>query len=205
MWLPVAVRTRSVKAAEPPEVLRGRVRPALPRGPGLHPIIAVHGLAASGGQCADLGRGRPGRPRHPAASRARQGGPELDLPMSDFVFDLLSARRALGDARWVFPAPSASGHIEEPKFPSPSWAGDGNKRLGPRHAAPDLRHRCRGRRHLAAGAEGPGQSRPWKRRDGGLRSDDGREAEGDRPNAWPTSSRGCADTPAPEAPPRYNS
>ena len=56
------------------------------------------------------------------AVRAKAGR-KLDLPMSDFVFDLLSARRALGDARWVFPAPSASGHIEEPKFPFAQLGG----------------------------------------------------------------------------------
>jgi integrase len=37
--------------------------------------------------------------------------------MSDFVRDLLVARRALGDAGWVFPAASKSGHIEEPHHP----------------------------------------------------------------------------------------
>jgi integrase len=50
------------------------------------------------------------------ATRAKAGR-KLDLPMSDLVHNLLSARRAIGDARWVFPATSASGHIEEPKFP----------------------------------------------------------------------------------------
>jgi integrase len=40
----------------------------------------------------------------------------LDLPMSDVVRDILVARRAAGDARWVFPANSASGHVEEPRF-----------------------------------------------------------------------------------------
>jgi integrase len=50
------------------------------------------------------------------ASRAKSGI-KLDLPMSDFVRDLLIARRAHGDAVWVFPANSKSGHMEEPKFP----------------------------------------------------------------------------------------
>ncbi|HVC52073.1 MAG TPA: integrase arm-type DNA-binding domain-containing protein, partial [Stellaceae bacterium] len=41
---------------------------------------------------------------------------KLDLPMSDFVRDLLISRRAIGnDGGWVFGANSASGHIEEPK------------------------------------------------------------------------------------------
>ena len=37
------------------------------------------------------------------------------LKWSDVVRDLLVARRALGDARFVFPANSKSGHIEEPR------------------------------------------------------------------------------------------
>ena len=49
------------------------------------------------------------------AARAKSGV-KLDLPMSDFVRDLLVARRALGDAEYVFPSNSKSGHIEEPKF-----------------------------------------------------------------------------------------
>jgi integrase len=39
----------------------------------------------------------------------------LDLPMSDFVFKLLQKRRELGDATFVFPATSKTGHIAEPR------------------------------------------------------------------------------------------
>ncbi len=46
-----------------------------------------------------------------------KGKRKLDLPMSDFVHELLAARRALGDAGWVFPASSKSGHVEEPRHP----------------------------------------------------------------------------------------
>jgi integrase len=53
--------------------------------------------------------------RLPAART--KAGRKLDLPMSDFVHGILVARRALGDAEWVFPAPSKSGHIEEPRHP----------------------------------------------------------------------------------------
>lgn len=42
---------------------------------------------------------------------------KLDLPMSDFVRDLLIARRTLGDAGFVFPGPARSGHIGDPVFP----------------------------------------------------------------------------------------
>jgi integrase len=52
---------------------------------------------------------------HLPASRAKAGR-KLDLPISDFVRDLLVARRALGDTTFVFPSNSKSGHIEEPKF-----------------------------------------------------------------------------------------
>jgi integrase len=51
--------------------------------------------------------------RLPAATT--KSGRKLDLPMSDFVRDLLVARRGLGNARFVFPATSKSKHIEEPK------------------------------------------------------------------------------------------
>lgn len=51
--------------------------------------------------------------RIPAA--ATKAGRRLDLPMTDFVHDLLVARRSLGDATFVFPAASRSGHVEEPR------------------------------------------------------------------------------------------
>jgi integrase len=40
----------------------------------------------------------------------------LSLPMSDFVRDLLVARRAIGNAGFVFPAPGKAGHIVDPSF-----------------------------------------------------------------------------------------
>lgn len=40
----------------------------------------------------------------------------LSLPMSDFVRDLLVARRAIGNAGFVFPAPCKAGHIVDPSF-----------------------------------------------------------------------------------------
>jgi integrase len=44
------------------------------------------------------------------AARAKAGRP-LDLPMSDYVRDLLVARRALGNATYVFPSYGRTGHI----------------------------------------------------------------------------------------------
>jgi hypothetical protein len=37
--------------------------------------------------------------------------------MSDFVHDLLVARRAIGKDKFVFPSNSSAGHIVEPRFP----------------------------------------------------------------------------------------
>ena len=51
-----------------------------------------------------------------AAARMKGKRP-LDLPLTDYVHNLLTARRELGKDKYVFPANSASGHIEEPKFP----------------------------------------------------------------------------------------
>jgi integrase len=53
--------------------------------------------------------------RLPAART--KAGRRLDLPMTDIVRDMLVARRALGKEKFVFPANSAAGHIQEPKFP----------------------------------------------------------------------------------------
>jgi integrase len=51
-------------------------------------------------------------------ARRTKAGRKLDLPMSDYVRDLLVARRAFGnDGGWVFAADSRSGHLEEPRFP----------------------------------------------------------------------------------------
>jgi integrase len=43
-------------------------------------------------------------------------GRKLDLPMTDYVHDLLAARKSLGHERFVFPSNSAAGYLAEPKF-----------------------------------------------------------------------------------------
>jgi integrase len=48
---------------------------------------------------------------------------KLDLPMSDFVHDLLVARRGLGDAVFVFPSSGKGGHIVEPRDPLDAATG----------------------------------------------------------------------------------
>ncbi len=50
-------------------------------------------------------------------AKRTKAGRKLDLPMSDYLHDLFTARRAVGlDGPFVFPADSKSGHIEEPRF-----------------------------------------------------------------------------------------
>jgi integrase len=46
-----------------------------------------------------------------------KAGRELALPMSDFVADMLIARRTLGRDRYVFPGPGKSGHISDLQNP----------------------------------------------------------------------------------------
>jgi integrase len=59
----------------------------------------------------------PGKVIHLRAQRTKTGR-KLDLPMSDFVHDLIVARRALGrDTEFVFAANGRNGYITEPKFP----------------------------------------------------------------------------------------
>jgi integrase len=72
--------------------------------------------------------------RLPAANT--KAGRKLDLPMPDFVYDLLTARFAVGrEGPFVFPADSKSGHIEEPAFPLDQLANA----TGIRVSAHDLR------------------------------------------------------------------
>jgi integrase len=48
-------------------------------------------------------------------AEATKAGRALNLPLTDVLRDIFIARRALGRDRFVFPAASRSGHIEEPK------------------------------------------------------------------------------------------
>ena len=49
-------------------------------------------------------------------SSSTKSGKKLDLPMSTVTRGMLVARRSIGNAKYVFPANSKSGHVEEPKF-----------------------------------------------------------------------------------------
>jgi integrase len=46
-----------------------------------------------------------------------KGQRDLDLPMSDFVRDLLVARRSIGDTKFVFPGNAKRGHIVDTSVP----------------------------------------------------------------------------------------
>jgi integrase len=50
------------------------------------------------------------------SGKRTKSGRRLDLPMSDYMHDLLQSRRSIGlDGPYVFPANSRSGHIAEPR------------------------------------------------------------------------------------------
>jgi integrase len=68
------------------------------------------------------------------AERAKSGR-ALALPMTDFVHGLLVARRALGDAKFVFPSYGRSGHIEESRM----WLNAVHEATGIEFSTHDLR------------------------------------------------------------------
>jgi integrase len=116
MWLPVEARTGTVKDEELPAFYRAVTELPNPIHRDYLLLLLFTGLrrreaAALKWSEIDL---RNRVIKLPAA-RAKAGR-KLDLPMSDFVRDLLVARRALGNAEFVFPSNSKSRHIEEPKF-----------------------------------------------------------------------------------------
>jgi integrase len=117
VWLPVVPRTRTVKAEELPAFYRAVA--ALPSAVARDYILLLLFTGLRRREAAALRWDEVDLKekiiRLPAA-RAKAGR-ALDLPMSDVVYKMLVARRKLGDAGWVFPSISASGHIEEPKFP----------------------------------------------------------------------------------------
>ena len=117
VWLPVEPRTRSVKAEELPKFYRAvcELPNAVARDYLLFTLFTGfrrREAAALRWSEVDL---RAKVIRLPG-ERTKASRP-LDLPMTDLVYDLLVARRAIGGATFVFPSSSRSGHIEEPKFP----------------------------------------------------------------------------------------
>ena len=111
-------------------------------------------------------------------------GRKLDLPLTDYVHDLLVARRAIGRTEFIFHADSKSGHIESRNFTLRWWPRSPGSGLGSRSQA-DLHHDCRELRHQPDSAEGSGQPRARQRRHVRLRPDQRRAPE----RACPESSR----------------
>jgi integrase len=117
MWLPVAARTRHVSEGELPRFYEGVCK--LPSEVARDYLLLILFTGFRRNEAAALRWEEvdfAARVIRLPAARAKAGR-KLDLPMTDIVHDLLVARRALGDAKWVFPANSKSKHIEEPKFP----------------------------------------------------------------------------------------
>jgi integrase len=117
LWLPVERRTRSVSVDELPKFYKAVCALPSPVARDYLLLLLFTGFrrneaAALRWDEVDL----KARVIRLPAARAK-AGKKLDLPMTDFVHDLLVARRSIGDAKWVFPANSKSGHLEEPKFP----------------------------------------------------------------------------------------
>lgn len=117
VWFKIERRTRFVGASELPSFYEAIL--ALPSPVARDFLLLVLFTGFRRGEAASLRWGHvdfKGRViRLPATNtKARR---KLDLPMTDFVHDLLVARRAIGDAAWVFPSVSNSGHLEEPRFP----------------------------------------------------------------------------------------
>jgi integrase len=114
-WFEVARRERLVKADDlkrfhdavmtlPNPVIRDYVRLLLYTG--------LRRREAAGLKWDDVDF-KAGVVRLPAATTKSRR--KLDVPISDVVRDILVARRAIGNAKFVFPANSESGHIEEPR------------------------------------------------------------------------------------------
>ena len=116
-WLPVERRTRSVKDDDLPRFYKAVC--ALPSPVARDYLLLLLFTGFRRNEAAALSWEEidfKARIIRLPATRAKAGR-KLDLPTSDIVHDLLVARRAIGDATWVFPANSKSGHIEEPRFP----------------------------------------------------------------------------------------
>jgi integrase len=135
LWYPVEARTRHLKAEDLPAFHRAvtELESAVARDYLL--LLLFTGLrrreaAALKWSDVDL----KARVLHIAAAQTKAKR-KLDLPLTDFVHDLLVTRRCLGKTEFVFPANSRSKHIEEPKF----HLGQIAKASGIRVSAHDLR------------------------------------------------------------------
>ena len=115
-WLPVAPRERLLRADDLPKFYQAVTK--LPNTVARDYILLMlfSGLRrreAASLKWSDIDlRGRVIR----VAAANTKANRKLDLPMADFLHDMLVARRSIGDTNWVFPADSASGYVQSPKF-----------------------------------------------------------------------------------------
>ena len=116
-WFPVSRRERMVRADDLPAFYRAVLALPNPVHRDYLSLLLFTGLRRTEAATlawADVDFGQ--RVIRIPATRTKAGR-KLDLPMSDIVQDLLVARRGAGNAKFIFPSNSASGHVEEPKFP----------------------------------------------------------------------------------------
>ena len=134
-WYPQAARTRMVRAEDLPKFYRAVQALPNPIARDYLLLLLFTGLRreeAAGLRWADVDFVQ--RVIRLPAARTKAGR-RLDLPMSDFIRDLLVARRAIGKTEFVFPSNSKAGYIAEPKFPLTQVAAA----TGIRISAHDLR------------------------------------------------------------------
>jgi integrase len=117
LWYPVEARTRHLRAENMPAFFKATMELESEVARDYVLVLLFCGLRrreAAALRWADVDLQEARVLRIPAAqTKAKR---KLDLPLVDFVHDLLVARRATGKTEFVFPANSESGHIEEPKF-----------------------------------------------------------------------------------------
>ena len=110
-WHPVRARERHLSASDMAKFYAAVKELASPIGRDYLLLVLFTGLRrreATALKWSDVDL--EGRTLSIPAERTK-GGRTLDLPLTDFVFDLLTARRAIGKTEFVFPAASASKHL----------------------------------------------------------------------------------------------
>jgi integrase len=115
-WFDIARRTRHVRTEELPKFYAAVRALANPIAADYLTLLLFTGLRRE--EAASLTWDDidfKSRVIHIPALRTKSGQ-KLDLPMVDFVYDLLAERKALGTTTYVFPSNSKAGYLAEPKF-----------------------------------------------------------------------------------------
>lgn len=115
-WHKVRPRERVITAGQMPAFYKAVTELASPIGRDYLLLVLFTGLRrreAASLRWSDVDF--PGRTLSIPAER-NKAGRKLDLPLTDFVHDLLAKRRAIGKTEFVFHAASRSGHLEMPRY-----------------------------------------------------------------------------------------